>query len=355
MKNLIPEWIVPSYIAMVWPEHLPAVSGSKLKPYFMALINKILQNGIPVKLFFRESNDIPAVERSFKDKPLKCQPLENISDIWIRDFGPMFIYEDNTVQALKTIYRPSYAYSLREMEWCRNNDTASWHITNKFKDESESRIPLILDGGNIIHNGQGKAIVTSRIIADNPYLFEDEIREILREYLGISELYIVPCEPDDDTGHIDGMVRFLNSNVVLVGDYQEGNPEGKKVTDKIAAYLEDHGFRVFRVPNAEPKPGKYNIQCRCRGIRQFENAAGNYMNFLRAGDIIFLPHYQKEKENIRALEALFDAIYATGREIHIEKIMEDATPLAEYGGVINCITVPLYTNTTAILRGKDLQ
>jgi agmatine/peptidylarginine deiminase len=68
---------------------------------------------------------------------------------------------------------------------------------------------IVLDGGNFIHNGQRTAITTNRIIADNENLFVQQIRDVFWMRLNIENLLIIPVEPGDRTGHVDGIVRFI--------------------------------------------------------------------------------------------------------------------------------------------------
>lgn len=74
----------------------------------------------------------------------------------------------------------------------------------------------------------------------------------------------------------------------------------------------------------------------------FENAAGNYMNFLRAGNKIFVPQYNNPIEDEKAYMTLCDYFEKLHSEIKVIKVPSDATPLAEYGGILNCITLQLF-------------
>lgn len=66
-----------------------------------------------------------------------------------------------------------------------------------------------LDGGNVVMYGN-KAIITDRIFPENP----DRPREEL-----LTELSRLP--EYDFTGHADGMMRFVDSNTVLVNNLDQ--------------------------------------------------------------------------------------------------------------------------------------
>lgn len=55
-----------------------------------------------------------------------------------------------------------------------------------------------------------------------------KIGELLREKLNITRLIVIPEEPGDETGHVDGMVRFLSPETVAVGSYPPEWKEGNR-------------------------------------------------------------------------------------------------------------------------------
>lgn len=352
---IIPEWFNPSSIALVWPEHLPSGVGSRIKGFYRDFILLLLENDVSVQLLHSNIKDLQKLKNYFGQDNITFQHEPNVSDIWIRDFGPVFTIIDGNLIPIKTLYQPSYAYSEVEIKWFEENNLIGYKLT----DTKPSIIKcgereLILDGGNLIHNGFGTAIVTNRIISDNEHLFEEEIRETLKANLGIEELFIIPSEPGDDTGHIDGMVRFLDQNTLAVIEYLDPwvdspfnifNDEydhSKEVTEKIAKYLSDKNFNIVRIPNSIPRKGKHKVKSLIKGKSTFENAAGNYLNYLRAGNKLFVSQYSNPVDDDRAYEKYVQYSKYFHPEMEIIKVPLNATPLAEYGGIINCITLQLY-------------
>lgn len=351
---LISEFYQPLEIAIIWPEHLPAGVGKLIK-YYKEFIQLLIKEDINVLVVYSNTNDLQTLKNMFGQDNIEFLHREEVSDIWIRDFGPFFSEEDGRIKSLKTLYKPSYYSSKSEINWFSSNDRVGRSMT----DTEPERVTfdgyeLILDGGNLIHNGLGTGIVTNRIISDNEHLFEHEIRSILNEKLGIEELYIIPSEPGDDTGHIDGLVRFLDPNTLAILKYPDSyisNPkyidkqdftESVKVTQKIAEYLAKQNFNIVRIPCSIPKKGVHKMPSKKEDDNTFENAAGNYMNFLRAGNKIFVPQYNNPIEDEKAYMTLCDYFEKLHSEIKVIKVPSDATPLAEYGGILNCITLQLF-------------
>ncbi|MDZ7740195.1 MAG: exodeoxyribonuclease VII small subunit [Bacteroidota bacterium] len=90
--RLIPEWEEPRAVAFVWPEHLPAETG-KLKNFFIDLV-RIVSQITRVLIVFKTESDQEKINKSLKNSEnieLIHQP--DVSDIWIRDYGPLAIIE----------------------------------------------------------------------------------------------------------------------------------------------------------------------------------------------------------------------------------------------------------------------
>lgn len=357
-KMLIPEFCEPSAIALVWPTEFykKEENGEQISMYFKKFIETLLANQIPVTLISSLKKDVPAIKLLFDGySGLEIIHESRISDIWIRDFGPLFMLDSGKLIPVKTMYKPSYASSNEEENWFAKNNEVGFNLTIPVPVIVEiNGDELILDGGNIIHNGFGTGIVTNRVFRDNEHLFEYEIRAIFKEKLGIDELFIIPSEPGDDTGHIDGLVRFLDPNTLAILKYPDSyisNPnyidkqdytESVKVTQKIADYLAKQNFNIVRIPCSIPQKGVHKMPSKKSDDNTFENAAGNYMNFLRAGNKVFLPQYNNPQEDEVAYKALNDYFEKLHPEVKVIKVPSDATPLAQYGGIINCITLQLF-------------
>ena len=102
----------------------------------------------------------------------------NVVDIWIRDFGTV-----NTTTEVKFEYRPQYL-SVSESDWI-DESYEDWFSARKL---TSKKTDLILDGGNLVFNGQDKAITSVRVFADNPQYSQDEIDQMLKELLEVTEI-----------------------------------------------------------------------------------------------------------------------------------------------------------------------
>jgi hypothetical protein len=107
--------------------------------------------------------------------------------------------------------------------------------------------------------------------------------------------------------------------------------------------LQDKGFNIFRISNSIPSKGVYSNN---KGEATFENAEGNYLNFLRVGNKIFLPQYFKEQDDNRVFDEFNNYAKNNLPYLEIIKVNADATPLARYGGILNCISLQIFGEDT---------
>jgi agmatine deiminase len=345
MKNRkpIPDWIKPSAIALVWPEHLPAEVSNLLRFYknFITKLNQV----IDVVVIYKDSNDLLEIEKLQNGKH-KIIPYyqEDVCDIWVQDFGPIYIKENDKYKAVKAIYDPSYHDKEPYFQFSELNHQVGVNLATWFNGvepipfESEG-LPLILDGGNYTTNGK-KGIVSDYFLFDN-HIFIDDAKYAFKSQFGFDNLHIVPPEPGDLTGHVDGMIRYFKENAILVAKYpdhyeqKEGciSEEDFIECKEFSEYLAESALYkiddVLRVPSPTPYVERYD----------FPSAVGNYINYLRVGNKIFLPQYGIDGDK-EALE-FFQSIFGSKNIIPINI---DVKLLAEYGGVLNCITCHLYKN-----------
>jgi agmatine deiminase len=189
---------------------------------------------------------------------------------------------------------------------------------------------LCIDGGNVELYGS-KAIVSDRVFRDNAGTDENHIIEHLKRALKVKDLIIVPQYPYDFTGHVDGLVRFIDEDTVLINDYTE---ELKAIEDDSNDYrrkLLDQWHHSFRNTLYNAGLEIETLPCGVEVDQPDRSAEGIHLNFLLLPDLIIMPEFSASKTNDKAkqrLEELYKRIV-----IGIE-----STDLAQEGGIINCVT-----------------
>lgn len=322
--GLVPDWETQKEVLLVWPERLRAGIG-RLKPFYKAFINQLTER-INVRLIINPELDSRVIHSYFNDPDKITISKVNLPDIWLRDFMPLVQRPIYGRSGIKPLYAPAYLREKDEIFATEGNNGAiilSELMQIKLDIAQNSfGLPLILDGGNITVNGKETAICTNRIISDNETWSLQQIEDSFIRKLGITKLILLPCEPGDATGHIDGMVRFIDQKTVAVGAYSDGFQ--KMFMDTVAQTITDQGFDVLRIKNVLP-PGPEKE-------KTISSAYGNFINYFRVGNTIYLPQYSTLRKEFAEAEKAF-------QEFGIEVIaVPEVDELSSLGGVLNCIT-----------------
>ncbi|WP_339735966.1 agmatine deiminase family protein [uncultured Sunxiuqinia sp.] len=267
------------YISNLWPEEDPQ--------RFYELEAIITKAGYMVKLLLSTTDE----------------------DYYCRDYMPVQLGENDFVQF---VFRPIDYYDENQI----------WEITNPVIVQQVNRLPqprfsgLILDGGNIAKTSD-KVIITDKVITDNRYQFnsDEDIMTELKKNLKC-KVIVIPAYPNEETGHADGLIRFVNENTVLLNDTTE-EPE-KEWLNKVRAILESNELTWLDIP--------------CTLTMDQKTANGLYINYLHVGNLIVVPQF-KQKEDDRALQ-IMQQLFGTKNKV----IPLDARWIAKFGGVLNCAT-----------------
>ena len=234
--------------------------------------------------------------------------LQGTADIWIRDYAPVQISRRRFV---KFRYAPDY---LRGYEHLVTNDEICGQLQGLGKINSSD---LVVDGGNIVA-ARTKVILTEKVFRENPKWKRTEVRKHFQETFHNRTCIIIPMEPLDPIGHSDGLVRFLDDNRVVVNDYSKVDP---RYGCKLERALAKHGLEINRLPY---RPDK-------RSRRRVPPATGNYVNFLRVGNLVVVPAHglPEDDEAVRVLRGLLPKATV---------VPLDCRELAREGGCWNCVS-----------------
>lgn len=197
-----------------------------------------------------------------------------VRDIWVRDFGPICTARG----VFKASYRPNYLSSA-DAAWI---ERGFLNFFPKLKIPSRN-FPLVLDGGNFVFNEENRAVITTRVLEDNPGKTEAQIRAMFRDELDIEHLAIIPAEAGDTTGHSDGMVKWITRDVIAMNRY--GRAFRNQIRDSLSRQLP--GVTIVEVPWSPTN----------RTWRGFADSTGVYTNAMSTPNAIYVPLYGLEADN----------------------------------------------------------
>lgn len=255
----------------------------------------------------RLENDEPALFANLRSAltGVRIDIIPGTKDIWCRDYMPIQVDDATFCQF---VYAPDY---LRGSE----------HLITPprrlaFMDDYRQE-PIVLDGGNVVAS-RTKVILTDKVFKENPTIERLRIRQRLDEIFQ-AECIFIPKEPYDVIGHADGVVRFISENRVLVNDYSTVDPG---YGARLRSLFVKKGLEVETLPMFEEEGAGRN------GV---PSAVGVYINFLRVGDVVVIPAYNRPEDQL-ALKK-------------IQQVLPNAAvsqvpsrSLAEKGGVLNCVS-----------------
>jgi agmatine/peptidylarginine deiminase len=239
---------------------------------------------------------------------VKYSFLKATKDIWCRDYMPV---QTPSGKLIQFTYDPSYLRDNKEWEDSRSDVKEVCRLNNieaLFSD-------INLDGGNVLIC-DGRAIISDRVFSENPDRDKDEIVKELGQLLEC-EIIIIPAENDDMTGHADGMVRFVNRNIILGNNLEA---EYKYWRERMQKVIEKYNLKYINMPFFVPKDSKHPL-----------SAVGVYVNYLEVDNLIVLPVFGKEEDN-QAITIIKEAFPGKA----VETI--DYNDVALEGGLLNCTT-----------------
>jgi agmatine deiminase len=239
--------------------------------------------------------------------------IPDTNDIWCRDYMPVQVGEKAFLQFM---YDPDYLRGFRHLT--TPADKCRLQFMKDYRQE-----PIVLDGGNVVAC-RTKVILTDKVFKENPTVERTHLRRRLEGLFG-AECVFIPKEPYDPVGHSDGVVRFVSERRVLVNDYSRLD---QAYGLRLRRLLVNEGLEVETLPmfqdTTRPRPGA------------LPSAVGLYVNFLRVGDVVVLPGYDRP-EDAEALEKVRQAM--PGATVH----QVPCRSLAERGGVLNCVSWTIRT------------
>ena len=303
-----------------------------LVPFYDKLITKIpFELSIIVLVNNRSTREKLKVK--FRHRSIEIIVVDEWNDIWVRDI--MGIGVNHSV--VKPFYDVTYCnYLSKNRNLLKINASAEEIIKSVFN-KGLIRIPITIDGGNIILNSK-YAFITRKIFNDNTGLNEEEIVTMLSEKLGVTPI-IVPTNEDDSLGHIDGYMSFLNDETVAIVEYPKTEvfKNDNQYSSVLNKYCQELNLRVVTI---QDRPVNQIIPCECdlKCQKKFcsYSANGNYINFLRLNNTIILPEY--------TLPTLKETMYYNNvneevlSNLGFQVIKINCDLLGQHGGSLRCLS-----------------
>lgn len=229
-------------IIMAWePNYLG--SGSDFQVALAQIITSTAGNA---RLFLQvdSQNSANSARTTLQNAGISSSKIEFIitsnNSIWMRDYGPRYIYEGGVRAIVDHIYNRR----------SRINDDAFPIAFGTFKNHKRYELPLFHGGGNFHLDDADRGFATRLINNENPELTEQDIKDFWKDYQGLNMTLYDPFPTDiDATQHLDMWAIFVAKNKVIVSDWPLSSGSTQDVIcDATAASLASEGYTVYRIP-----------------------------------------------------------------------------------------------------------
>ena len=254
----------------------------------------------------------------------------NNVDVWIRDYGPIFVKNDGEKAWVKFDYD---GYGGKFPELLPDNN-----VFLKLKDSINFKMlesSLSLEGGAIDSNGKGTLLTTEECLLEhrNQGKTKEENEKILGEFLGAKNIIWLKkgLVNDHTDGHIDEVARFVSPSKIVCAyedDIADENYERLKENYKILVNALDQDGNKFEVIKLPMPHMRYDA-----GENDFngKKAPVSYTNFYIGNKIVLVSIFN-DPNDAKAMEIIKSCF--PDREV----VGIDSSDLIYGGGAIHCIT-----------------
>jgi agmatine deiminase len=134
----------------------------------------------------------------------------NTDDVWTRDFGPTTVLNnDGSKNFIWNNYYEVYT------SFQKHSADAACDLGRYF-DIPVFRVPLVVEGGNIITDGEGTIIMFNSVLSNNSDYDLNKLKKVMKNYYGCNNLILLPSLTGELTGHIDMVVKYIDKNTLMV-------------------------------------------------------------------------------------------------------------------------------------------
>jgi agmatine deiminase len=220
--------------------------------------------------------------------------------VWLRDSGPSFVWNSNgEVELIAWDFDAWAKYDNFERD--RRVPEAVQGLTGLpmtravRSDDAQSR--LVLEGGGIEVNGQGRILVTEEwLLSDvqvrNPGLSRAGYEQAFAKYLGCSDTIWLGrgCAGDDTHGHVDDIARFVNFDTVVLAfesDPADANHAASRDNlMRLNLAAERQPLNVVLLPYPRPV------------LMEGQRLPASYANFYIANDVVLVPTFNDPNDRV---------------------------------------------------------
>ncbi|MGM0377212.1 MAG: agmatine deiminase family protein [Bacteroidota bacterium] len=255
------------------------------------------------------------------------------NDTWARDFGPLFIKEENR------LILADFKFNGWGLKYAADKDNliTGYLFQKQYFSKPityENHLDFVLEGGSLESDGQGTILTTGHCLLSpnrNGGYAQMQLEQELKSRLAATRILWIDhghLIGDDTDSHIDTLARFCNTETIAY--VKCTNPEDVHYPS-LAAMEEQlknlkkpdgHPYQLIPLPMADPV------------WENGQRLPATYANFLIINGAVLLPFYNSEKDE--EAKNLLQSIFPDREIIGI-----DCRPLILQNGSLHCVTMQL--------------
>ncbi len=237
----------------------------------------------------------------------------NTDAIWVRDYGPWFVDDMGQLSIIDMRYYNSRPNDDYVPEWLAGQWDYGYYGPNIYH-----------EGGNMMNDGHGTIMMSTRVTDANPSLTQAQIEEIYHDYFGQENVHIFQRIAFDGTGHIDIWAKMLNDHTILVAEFDQNDSnynlvEGHMAVMDATPTYDGGTFDIVRVPMPTRTGGYYRT----------------HTNSILINNKAIIPIYGIPSDS----DAI--AAYQAGLGPDWEVVGIDCNQIAPLGGELHCVVVEI--------------
>jgi len=143
--------------------------------------------------------------------------INKADSIWIRDYAPFILrYDEDNLLMVDAKYRT------RDQLQARKKDDFMGVKFAKMFNLPVRSIPLVLEGGNFISNGDGLLLTSAKTLLANKEgkaaYSDPQLVGMFNDYLGVDGVFAVAPLQGEPNGHIDMFMTMVAKNIAVIGE-----------------------------------------------------------------------------------------------------------------------------------------
>lgn len=303
------EWEPHEGTWISWPKNLdtfPSDILEKVERTYIEMVRALKNEKVNILIDDQKSAD--RIRSILENEGITKCLLHQIktSDVWIRDYGPIFVKDNNKIKITKWTFN-AWGGKYSDL---MSDDLVAQQI-GKITNKETIKTNMILEGGSIDVNGCGTLLTTSQCLLNqnrNSKYTQKQIENEVAKHLGIKNFIWIKegIAGDDTDGHIDDIARFVSKDHIVAVYEENPSDENYKLLKHnyellSKAKLEDgQNVKLSKLPM--PKALK----------SRFGRIPASYANFYIGNGVVLLPVFNQETDH-KAVEILSECF--KGRKV----------------------------------------